>query len=129
MSESWHPKQIILLDDEQSVMFALKLLLGAIGYKVEAFTSADEAIEFAKNDKESELFICDLRMPTKSGLQVLEVIKEIRPELCFVLMSAHADDEEVEKAQKLGANGFLSKPFMPDDLHQLIAKIGERLKG
>ena len=126
MSDGWRPTRILLVDDENSVMFALKLLLGALGFQVEGFTSPEEALSFAKGDSACELCICDLRMPGLSGLQVLEQIKSARPSLLFVLMSAHAGDEEVEKARALGADGFLSKPFSPDDLNLVIAELATR---
>ena len=126
MSDGWRPARILLVDDENSVMFALKLLLGALGFQVDGFTCPEEALSYVKDNWECDLCICDLRMPGLSGLQVLEQMKKVRPDLLFVLMSAHAGDEEMEKAQALGADGFLSKPFSPDDLHLLIGELSAK---
>ena len=121
-------RNIILVDDEQSVLTALRLLMQAVGYSVKAFTSGDAALEYLRKDAESQLFICDLRMPRKNGLAVLQEAKQLRPDLPFVLMSAHADSQEQQMATELGSQGFLAKPFMPDQLHKLVAEIEEKQK-
>lgn len=114
-------QQILLIDDEPSVVLALTLLLRAIGFKVADFSDPYAAIQYAQAGGQADLCICDLRMPNLNGLAVLEQIRKVRPELPFVLMSAHATDDEVEKANELGSQGFLSKPFTPEDLKALIA--------
>ncbi len=118
-------QNILLLDDEPSVLFALKLLMQAVGYKVKDFSSAQQALDYLRSDNESQLFICDLRMPHMNGLAVLEQAKAIRPDIPFVLMSAHATDEEREQAARLGSHGFLAKPFMPDQLHEMVQRISQ----
>lgn len=116
-------KNILLVDDEPSVLFALKLLMEAVGYTVRDFSSAADALAHLKDDHQSQLVICDLRMPKMSGLAVLEEAKRIRPELPFVLMSAHANNDEQARAKELGSEGFLAKPFMPDQLHEMVRSI------
>ncbi len=115
---------ILLLDDEPSVRLALKLLLQAIGFEVTDFSEPLEAVNFLAQGQRADLFICDLRMPTLSGIQVLEQAKSIAPEVRFVLMSAHAHDAELARAYDLGADGVLSKPFTPVELEELIKRLG-----
>jgi CheY-like chemotaxis protein len=116
-------QSILLVDDEPSVVFALRLLLQALGYSVDAFNLPTEAVTAIESDKPYDLCLCDLKMPVLSGLAVLKVCRAGRPNLPFVLMSAHASSEEVEQAYALGATGFLPKPFTPEDLKQLIGKL------
>lgn len=123
MTASPQVKHILLIDDEPSVVLALRLLLKAIGFEVADFSDPQAALEYAKNNAGYDLCVCDLRMPNLNGLQVLEEMKKIRPSLPFVLMSAHATDEEAQKAAALGSAGFLSKPFTPDDLKELINQL------
>lgn len=115
--------RILLLDDEPSVLFALKLLLEALGYKPYDFSVGASALDFLREGGECDLFISDLKMPRMNGLEVLAEAKKIRPELPFVLMSAHATTSEVEVATQLGALGFLAKPFTPDQLNDLVTRI------
>jgi len=126
MTSRLHVEHILLVDDEPSVVFALRLLLQAIGFKVADFSDPYAAIEFIRQGQRTDLCICDLRMPNLDGLQVLEEIRKIKKDLPFVLMSAHATDEEADKAAQLGSSGFLSKPFTPEDLKDLIAKLEKK---
>ena len=111
---------ILLLDDEPSVLLALKLLLQALGFRVSDFCEVEAALKFLSDGQACDLFICDLRMPRYDGLTVLEQSKRIRPGLPFVLMSGLADDEESAKARRKGASGFLAKPFKPEEVKALV---------
>ena len=120
-------KSIILIDDETSVLFALKLLLGALGFEVKDYSDPVLASDSFAADTTSQLILCDLRMPKIDGLGVLGKARELRPDIPFVLMSAHAGHDEINKAKKMGAFGFLAKPFTPDQLRELIAKVEETM--
>ncbi|MBN8549260.1 MAG: response regulator [Deltaproteobacteria bacterium] len=122
-------QEIVLVDDEPSVLFALKLLLQALGFSVQDFNGPLEAIQYFASSSRIDLCLCDLKMPKMNGLGVLEEVRKHRPSLPFVLMSAHASTEEIDRAQELGATGFLSKPFTPEDLKQLVEKVaaGQRV--
>lgn len=121
-------KEIVLVDDEPSVLFALKLLLQALGFSVKDFNGPAEAIQYFAGASPVDLCLCDLKMPKINGLGVLQEVRKSRPSLPFVLMSAHASTEEIDRAQELGATGFLSKPFTPEDLKQLVEKVASRYK-
>lgn len=116
-------KEIVLLDDEGSVLFALKLLLEALGFNVHDFQDPDAALAYVSSGKIADLFLCDLKMPKMNGLEVLKLVRESAPSLAFVLMSAHAGRDEIDSAQALGAAGFLAKPFTPDQLKQMVAEL------
>lgn len=128
MTESSQQFRILLIDDEPSVLFALKLLLEALGFAVHDYNQPEEAIGFIKNNNLPDLCICDLKMPKMNGLQVLAEVMNIAPSLPFVLMSAHANLEEVQKAEQLGARGFLAKPFTPEQLKKLVQDLQEDSK-
>jgi two-component system chemotaxis response regulator CheY len=115
---------ILLVDDEPSVLFALKLLLQALGYGVSEFAVASEALSFLQEGKRADMFLCDLKMPRMNGIEVLSEAKKIRPALPFILMSAHATNDEIDHAHTLGATGFLAKPFSAEELHRIVREIG-----
>jgi CheY-like chemotaxis protein len=115
--------KILLIDDEKSVLFALKLLLDALGYEVTDFCFAEEALMSLSSKQDYDLCICDLKMPKLNGIQVLEKAKSMAPSLPFVLMSAHAQNDEIEQAKNLGAHGFLAKPFTPEQLKAVVNEI------
>ena len=116
---------IVLLDDEQSVLRALSLLLEALGYDPLGFHVPSEALEYLESDsaKDVDLVLCDLRMPDINGFEVLSRLSTSSLKAPRVLISAHAGEEDVAKAKSLGAYGFLSKPFTPDELAELIREL------
>jgi CheY-like chemotaxis protein len=123
-------KDILLIDDEPNVLLALKLLLEAIGHKVQEFNNPEEAVAFLGDNPQAklDLILCDLRMPGLNGLQVLSASQDLRKDIPFILISGHAVDREIQKAYSLGASGFLGKPFTPDQLKDLLAELGGSAK-
>ena len=117
--------RIVLIDDEPSVLRALSLLLQAIGYEATTFDHPSKAIEFFGTPEcpKHDLILCDLKMPVFDGIGVLEHRNKLCPDLPFVLMSAHATSQDVEQALKLGAVGFLGKPFTPEQVNELISDL------
>ena len=120
----------VLIDDEPGVLKALELLLKALGHSVRSFSDSEEAIRYLKEGgfrhdeclRGSEVVILsDLKMPRKSGHDVLQVRNKSASELRFILMSAHANEEDIELAIKDGACAFLPKPFTPQTLFDALA--------
>lgn len=125
LSQFQHDKvieKILLIDDEPSVLLALKLLLQAIGFTVTDRNDPTLGVELLQQVDSFDLVICDLKMPKLDGLAVLRETMRARPRTPFILMSAHATSTDVEKARALGATGFLAKPFSPEDLRALIGR-------
>ena len=112
---------IILVDDEPGVLTALRLLLSAIGFTVSDFIDPRSAVEHIIGGGPGDVIVSDLRMPHLDGIQFLEVLNKSSCPLPFVLMSAHATDEDITRATTNGAKGFLSKPFTPDQFRTCIA--------
>lgn len=119
-------RRLLLVDDEPSVLFALRLLLNALGFEVKEFQTPTDALSYLEsNSKDVEIILSDLKMPKVDGIEFLQELRSQGCSLPFVLMSAHATPDDVNKALTLGANGFLAKPFTPDDLFSLLGEIIE----
>jgi CheY-like chemotaxis protein len=117
---------IALVDDEPSVLLALRLGLEVLGFTVHPFGDADEALDFIRGNDGVDLVVSDLKMPKRSGIEFLERLRGSRPDLPFVLISGHAASDEIQRATALGANGFLPKPFSPDELGDLLERLAAR---
>jgi two-component system C4-dicarboxylate transport response regulator DctD len=116
--------QIILVDDEPGVLNALKLLLGALRYKVTEFIDARAALDFIRSaDPASHVVVSDLRMPDLDGIQLVAKMRAESLNHPFILMSGHATTEDVNRALKSGANSFLSKPFTPEQFRNALATL------
>lgn len=120
--------KILLIDDDPNVLFALKLVLEALGYQVSAHTSPREALGKLASSAVTDLVLCDLKMPEMSGLQVLTQVRAQGIETPFVLMSGHATAAEVKEFQAKGGDDFLGKPFTPDQFRQTLARVKDRVK-
>ena len=118
--------RVLIIDDEPSVLFALKLLLEALGFTVKDFASAFEAAQHLRHETGYDVILCDLRMPEMDGISLLEHIRKLLPDVPFILISGHAQVEEIERATALGASGFLDKPFTPDQLGSMLDRISAR---
>lgn len=118
MDESSH---ILLVDDDSLSLDATAGLLEHAGYRVSAFDNANAAIAFMA-DNPVYTVLTDIKMPRVSGIELLERIHDMTPEIPVILMTAYAElDVAVEAIQK-GAFDFLIKPFKPVQLFHSINK-------
>jgi two-component system nitrogen regulation response regulator GlnG len=106
------------VDDDRSVRFVLATALSEAGYRVSAFGDAGEALDALAGHRPPALVITDVRMPGDSGLVLLDKLKQARPNLPVIVMSAHTDVASTAGAFRGGAHEFLSKPF---DLDEAVA--------
>ena len=118
---------ILLVDDEPTVIFALKLLMEAAGYRVCDFTEPRQALEFLGTRPGIDLIISDLRMPDLTGLALLTEINALNLGIPFVLMSGHAASPDIAQALALGAVSYLPKPFSVEQLRTTVQNaLGQR---
>ncbi|HDL17919.1 MAG TPA: sigma-54-dependent Fis family transcriptional regulator [Bacteroidetes bacterium] len=101
---------ILIVDDEEDIGFALQHGLSKDGYHVTTILSGEEGVEYIKNNL-IDLVLLDIRLPEKDGFQVLQEIKEIDPDILVVMMTAFPNIEPAIRAMKLGAYDYLTKPF------------------
>ena len=110
--------EVWVVDDDRSVRFVLATALREAGYHVSAFGDAGEALDALASHSPPALVITDVRMPGDSGLVLLDKLKQARPNLPVIVMSAHTDVASTAGAFRGGAHEFLSKPF---DLDEAVA--------
>ena len=77
---------ILIVDDEEDIGFALQHGLSKDGYHVTTILSGEEGVEYIKNNL-IDLVLLDIRLPEKDGFQVLQEIKEIDPDILVVMMT------------------------------------------
>src|ERR1700690_3621519 len=103
-------KQIYILDDDESVLRSLKLLMVSYGFAVDVFSSAEGFFSAVPNSAEGCL-ILDIHMPGLNGWDTQRSLIIEGYKLPVIVISADKDDSFKEKALKIGAVGFLQKPF------------------
>ena len=109
------PTQVLVVDDERFFREALRELLESDGRTVRLASNAAEALESA-DDPSIGVVVLDIQLPDQSGLTVLRVLRERRPSLRVVMLSAHTDQEYVLEALRLGACDYLAKPLHEEEV-------------
>ena len=118
--------RLLLVDDEKDVPPLLKKYIASrIEADIDLAYSGEEAVKQAKEYKPDVIFL-DVRMPGKSGLDILPEIREACPEARVVLISAWSSAEVASKAAEFGVKDYISKPCKPDAVfeHLKIILIG-----
>jgi DNA-binding NtrC family response regulator len=124
-------KKVLIVDDEENVCHSVKKILGRKGYEVSQALTVDDAVNLI-NDMSFDLVITDLMIPGTNGMELLQIIHDKYPELDVIMITGYASIESAVNATKLGASGYLPKPFTPDELTKLtehtLAKRTSRAK-
>ncbi len=115
---------ILIIDDEESQRNVLSGYLQKKGFKIFSASSGNAGVELAKNNM-IDIVLSDYKMPDKTGLEVLEEVNRINPEMSFVILTAYGTVENAVKAMRLGAYDYISKPVDLDELDLLIERIIE----
>jgi DNA-binding response OmpR family regulator len=115
-------KKILLVDDEKSILLALELFLKK-NYQVKTATCAAEALKTIKNFS-PDCFLIDLKLPQKSGLELITDLKKITKfkNTPVILLSAVGVGEDI-LAKNVVISQYLSKPFTLEELEEAILKI------
>lgn len=114
-------KSILVVDDEVSIRKALSKALEREGFAVTSVKSALEAASVAREGA-FQLVICDLQLPDGDGLQLIQKLKHIQPEIASIIITGHASVESAIQATKEGVFHYVTKPFNLDEVLVLAGK-------
>ena len=115
---------ILIIDDEEAQRNVLKGYLEKKGFKIFSASSGNEGVKSVK-DNMIDIILSDYKMPDITGLEVLEQVKKINPEISFVILTAYGTIENAVRAMRLGAFDYISKPVDLDELDLLLERIIE----
>lgn len=115
-------KNILVLDDEINIGLLLKNFLSR-QYEVKYFSKGEEALQSLEQQL-PDLIICDIQMPGVDGYAFLSTIRErgYTSQIPVIMLSAKSQSRERIKSYRLGAQDYLTKPFNPEELEELIRK-------
>jgi DNA-binding response OmpR family regulator len=108
-------RSALVIDDEVAVNNNIRKILEKKGYHVDQAVSRDEALEKI-NNRSYPVIMLDLKMPGVKGLELLQRIRERRPEAMVVIITGYASVETAVETARMGAIGYLAKPFTPDEI-------------
>ena len=112
---------ILVVDDEVNYLTVMEALLGGAGYEVLTAPSAPEALKIAEAS-DLDLVLTDMKMPKMSGIELMEELHRLYPDLPVVIMTAYGTVELAVTAMKKGAFDYILKPFKNEGILATIAK-------
>ncbi|MEW9095027.1 MAG: sigma-54 dependent transcriptional regulator [Clostridiaceae bacterium] len=115
--------KLLIVDDENSICTSLSFALED-DYNIFTANNEERAVELVKNN-DINIVLLDLRLGESNGINVLTKLKEIRPEMVIIIMTAFGSIESSVQAMKLGAFYYITKPISIEELYLLLAKVKE----
>ena len=115
---------ILIVDDEVGPRESLRMILKSM-YEVHTAKNGQEAINFI-SQKKVDLVTLDLNMPGLSGIEVLQEIKKLQPDIEVMIVTGYGTLRNAQEAIRFGAGDFISKPFNVADIIAIVSKAFER---
>jgi len=114
-------QNIAIVDDQEMMRESLKETLLRAGYAVRAFASGEAALADLERAS-ADMVITDMKMPSMSGIELLERVLRLAPETPVAVITAHGTVETAVEAMKKGAFDYILKPFSADAIELVVAK-------
>ena len=120
------PAHILVIDDDKAMRDACFQILSRQGYRVELAASAKQGLSLLER-LSFDTILLDLVMPDLDGLEALKKIRALDPDVEVIIITGYGTIQSAVESIKAGAFHFLSKPFVPDDLRNLVSRaLGKR---
>ena len=120
-----HKFSILIIDDEESQRQSLKSFLSKRDFNVYTAENGESGYKIVQSNL-IDIVLTDFNMPGWDGMQVLEKMKDLNPEIDVVVITAYGTIESAVTLMKAGAFDFLTKPIDLDELENILSKIKER---
>ncbi len=122
-SRESHPadrKGLLVVDDDKLVRWSIRESLRS-EYRVWCAESAEQALHMLSRLKHVDGILVDVRLPGASGYELIQKVRSLRPELKVFVMTGYDHDSAPRQAFSVRADGYLSKPFLMETLHSMLA--------
>jgi two-component system, chemotaxis family, chemotaxis protein CheY len=119
------PAKILIVDDSRTIRQQVTLTLGQAGYQILEAEDGVQGLDVIGAQADIALVICDINMPNMNGIEMLTAVKaDVRNATLPVLMlTTEARADLIQQAKRIGAKGWVVKPFKPDQLAAAVRKI------
>lgn len=122
------PQRILVIDDELDMLMLLRMIIeDNTKYDVETTNNPSEALKLL-TERDYNLVISDLKMPGMDGIELFDELREIKPDVPVIIMTAYGSLETSEEAMKKGVADFITKPFRKDSILFTISRVLELAK-
>jgi DNA-binding response OmpR family regulator len=120
-------KPILIVDDEKNIRLTLMRSLEDLGVEIDIAGNGEEAL-YKLKERDFGAILLDLHMPGVDGMEVLRQARKVRPDIKIIIITAYGTVERAVEAMKLGAVEFLQKPFLPEEIRGMVARVIDREK-
>lgn len=121
--------RILVVDDDQGILNALKVGLIGFGYRVVTARNGSQALKAVESSLQGSesiaLMVADLRMPGMDGMKTIRSARELSPGLPAVLITAYGSHHIKREVEALGSCRYLEKPFTPEMLQRTIEELSK----
>ena len=116
--------EVWIVEDDDEMSHAVKLMLQLLDYSVNIFRDARSAARQLLGGDRPDVMLLDINMPEVSGIDLLEFLRQQNDlkDLPVVMLSSETTDVQVDEAMGIGANGFIFKPVTIDELEEALNK-------
>jgi CheY-like chemotaxis protein len=116
--------RVLVIDDEPDVLLLCRLNLQQRGHELLEASNGTTALELAR-EQHPEVIVLDLMLPGMNGYEVLETLKqdERTSDIPVLVLTAKSLRADRERSHTLGASGFLTKPFLPSELCDMVESL------
>lgn len=108
-------KRILICDDEMGIRESLKLILEDF-YDLSFCNNGQECLDCLQSGEKFDLLLLDIKMPRKSGLDILRKIKQKKPDLKAIVITGYRSADTAQEAFNAGAVDYIVKPFASKDV-------------
>ena len=119
---------IVVVDDEPTIVLMCRRVLESQGHAVHGFTSVPQALAHLQAQP-ADLLVVDYKMPELNGIEFTQRAWQLRPGLRVVMITAHGTREVMSKATESGVQSIVLKPFTPSELARGVAAAIEGVHG
>ena len=122
--------KILVVDDEPSIVRLMEFILARQGHEMLVAVNGEEALEKVHANR-PDLVLLDIMMPRIDGYEVARTLRADpkTSELPIIMLSAKAQEEDIQKGIDVGVNEYITKPFSPEQLVHIVADYLHRLHG
>jgi len=118
---------VLIVDDSSSMRAIIKKIIKASGFGVGEFLAAADGKEALKvlADKWVDIVLTDINMPNMNGMELIAEMKkdELMRSIPVVMITTEGSEKRMQEAMELGANGYVKKPFLPEDIKRTLSSI------
>jgi DNA-binding response OmpR family regulator len=113
---------VLVADDDEDILSLVRIRLERAGFDVVAAHDGEQALALAR-ERAPRVAVLDISMPKLDGLQVLAALRAEEADVRVVLLTAKAQEADVERGFAAGADAYLKKPFSPTELVEKVQSL------